>query len=347
VNAGAPVAAILVPTHDHAATLDLAVRSALDQTVAEIEVVVIGDGVGDDTRGVVSDLRREDPRVRFLDFPKGPNHGETHRGAAIEETRAEIVCYLCDDDLLLPEHVESMADLLADADLVNSQNGYLEVDGSWYPYISDLASPQCRDWLLRPDRNSVSLTGTAHTVAAYRRLPHGWRTTPPDRWPDHYMWQQFLAQPWVRAATAARVTAVQFPSHLDDRASLPPEERRAELIAWRERLATGEGRARFEASVQHAVMAEATAEHLKREGLGEALISAESRRENAELRLQSAESRRVTAESRLQNAESRLAVAEASLLAVGATRTWRLRGRLLALAPLRALARATGRGQAR
>ena len=160
-----------MPTHDHAATLDLAVRSALEQTVAEIEVVVIGDGVGDDTRAVVDGLRREDPRVRFLDFPKGPNHGEIHRGAAIEETSAEIVCYLCDDDLLLPEHVESMADLLADADLANSQNGCLGADGSWHPYLSDLASPQCRDWLLRPDRNSVSLTGTAHTVAAYRRLP--------------------------------------------------------------------------------------------------------------------------------------------------------------------------------
>jgi hypothetical protein len=347
VNAGAPVATILVPTHDHAATLDLAVRSALEQTVAEIEVVVIGDGVGDDTRAVIAGLRREDARVRFLDFPKGPNHGEIHRGAAIEETRAEIVCYLCDDDLLLPEHVESMADLLAAADLANSQNGYLGADGSWHPYLSDLASPQCREWLLRPDRNSVSLTGTAHTVAAYRRLPNGWRTTPPGRWPDHYMWQQFLAQSWVRAATAGRVTAVQFPSHVDDRASLPPERRRAELSAWCEQLATDEGRARFEASVQHAVMAQATAEHLLREGLGEALISTESRRENAELRLQSAEQLREAAESRHQDAESRLAVAEAGLLAIGATRTWRLRGRLLALAPLRALARATGRGQAR
>ena len=333
MNAGAPVAAILVPTHDHAATLDLAVRSALEQTVAEIEVVVIGDGVGDDTRAVVAGLREEDPRVRFLDFPKGPNHGEVHRGAAIEETGAEIVCYLCDDDLLLPEHVESMADLLAGADFAHSQNGCLDADGGWYPYLSDLASPQCREWLLRPDRNSVSLTGTAHTVAAYRRLPHGWRTTPPGRWPDHYMWQQFLAQPWVRAATAARVTAVQFPSHRDDREDLPPEGRRAELMAARDLLASKEGRDRFEAAVQHAVMAQATAEHLRREGLEEALLSAESRRESAE--------------SRRDTAESRLAVAEASLLAVGDTRTWKLRGRLLRLAPLRALARATGRGQAR
>jgi Glycosyl transferase family 2 len=318
----APVAAILVPTHDHAATLDLAVRSALEQSVAEIEVVVIGDGVGDDTRDVVAGLTREDSRVRFLDLPKGPNHGELHRGTAIEGTSAEIVCYLCDDDLLLPEHVESMAGLLADADLANSQNGCLELDGSWHPFLSDLASPRFREWTLRPDRNGVSLTGTAHTVAAYRRLPHGWRTTPPGRWPDHYMWQQFLAEPWVRAVTAARVTAVQFPSHREGREDLPPAERRAELETWRSALAGPEGRARLEQAAQRALMAEATREQLWRDELEEALGSAESRRIAA---------------------ESGLATAVTSLLEVGQTRTWRLRARLLRFSPLRALARATGR----
>ena len=218
-----PLAAILIPTHDHAATLDLAARSALEQTVAEIEVVVIGDGVGDDTREVADALAREDSRVRFLDLPKGPNHGEVHRGTAVEETGAEIVCYLCDDDLLLPDHVETMAGLLAGADLAQSQNGYLDAEGAWHPYLSDLSSPRCREWHLRPARNSVSLTGTAHTVAAYRRLPHGWRTTPAGVWPDHHMWQQFLSAEWVRAVTAPRITAVQFPSHVDGRAGWPPE----------------------------------------------------------------------------------------------------------------------------
>lgn len=326
MSAARTVAAILVPTHDHAATLDLAVHSALGQTVAEIEVVVIGDGVGEDTREVVAALSREDPRVRFLDFPKAPNYGEAHRGPAIEETGAEIVCYLCDDDLLLPEHVESMAELLADADLAQSQNGYLDTDGNWHPLLSDLESPRFREWLLRPDRNSVSLTGTAHTVAAYRRLPHGWRTTPPGRWPDHYMWQQFLVEPWVRAVTATRVTALQFPSHLDDRAERRPAERRAELEEWRASLAGGEGRARFEQAAARAVLAEAAAEHLLRDELGEA---------------------RESAESHQLSAEARLAVAEASLLAVGATRSWRLRGRLLRIPAVRALVRATARGQAR
>lgn len=317
-----PLAAIVVPTHDHAATLDLAVRSALEQSVAEIEVLVVGDGVGDDTRSVAQALAAEDPRVRFLDLPKGPGHGEVHRGTAIEATRAEIVCYLCDDDLLLPEHVESMAELLRDADLAHSQNGYLDAAGTWHPHPADLSSPAFHKWLLRPDRNAVSLTGTAHTRAAYMRLPHGWRTTPPDRWPDHYMWQQFISQPGFRGASAGRITALQFPSHVDGRESWEPARRRAELESWRAALATPEGRTRFERAAGVALDARAATETLSRDELRKALYESEL------ARAQSAEQARILGD-RVASIES--------------TRTWRLRNQLRKLRLLRALARATAR----
>jgi hypothetical protein len=345
VSAGRPVAAILIPTHDHAATLDLAVRSALEQTVTEIEVVVIGDGVGDDTREVVDGLVREDSRVRFLDLPKGPNHGELHRGTAVEGTEAEIVCYLCDDDLLLPEHVESMAGLLAGADLVNSQNGCLRRDGGWRPYFSDLSSARFREWTTRPQRGGVSLTGTAHTVAAYRRLPHGWRTAPEGREPDHYMWEQFLAEPWVRAVTATRVTAVQFPSHLEGRGALAPAERRAELEAWLASIGEPGGRQRFEEAVQRAVMAEATREQQQRDEFEVALSETQARLAGLDAARIEAEARLADTDSRRVEAESRLVAAESSLQEIGTTRTWRLRGQLLRFPPVRALARLAGRGR--
>jgi hypothetical protein len=55
----------------------------------------------------------------------------------------------------------------------------------------------------------------------------------------------------------------------------------------------------------------------------------------------------VKAETRLEIVEARAADVEARLREVESTRTWRLRGRLHRLAPLRALARATGRGRGR
>jgi hypothetical protein len=302
-----PLAAVLIPTHDHAATLDLAVHSALEQTVAEIEVLIVGDGVSDEVREAAAALLREDERVRFLDLPKGLNHGEVHRGTAIESTEAEVVCYLCDDDLLLPEHVESMRELLGEADLAHSQNGYFDPDGTWRHIFADLSAPACRGWVLQPGQNVVALTGTAHTAAAYRRLPYGWRTTPPGHWPDHYMWQQFLAQPWVRAATAPHVTALQFPSPLGGRVEWLPAQRRAELESWRANLARPEGRTLLEKAIGEAVRDQATAEWLRRD----------------ELEAQLEETKALRA----------AAVAEAADLAthlreIEATRTWRLRSRL-------------------
>jgi hypothetical protein len=72
------------------------------------------------------------------------------------------------------------------------------------------------------------------------------------------MAQQFLAQPWVRAATASRVTALQFPSHAEDRSEWAPEVRRAELERWRARLADPAERVRFDEAVRSAMVASAT-----------------------------------------------------------------------------------------
>ena len=108
-------ATILIPTHRHAALLPYAVRSALAQEGSEIEVFVVGDGVEDDTRQALGPFLA-DPDVRFFDFPKGERHGERLRHEALQESTSPIVCYLSDDDLLLPGHVAQMRELLQRAD---------------------------------------------------------------------------------------------------------------------------------------------------------------------------------------------------------------------------------------
>lgn len=108
-----PQATVVIPSFDHGPTLLYSVRSALAQTIEDIEVFVVGDGVPDTTREIMAELMREDDRVRFFDNPKALSRGELHRSSALEEARGEIVCYLADDDLWFPEHVEAMRNLLA------------------------------------------------------------------------------------------------------------------------------------------------------------------------------------------------------------------------------------------
>ncbi|MFN0062861.1 MAG: glycosyltransferase family A protein [Myxococcaceae bacterium] len=203
-------ASILIPTHDHAPLLRHTIASALKQTVTDIEVLVVGDGVGDDTREVVQGFR--DARVRFFEFPKSPRTGEAHRHQVLSEhARGEVIFYLADDDLLFPNHVEEMGRLLRDADFAHTLPFAFFDENEVYVWTVDLTNPWYRNGILSGE-NRVPLTGAGHTLAFYKRLPHGWRTTPQGTFTDLYMWQQILGMPQVRAVSGKRLTAIHYPS---------------------------------------------------------------------------------------------------------------------------------------
>ena len=203
------IATVLVPTTGaRAALLEHSVRSVLEQTVDDVEVLVVGDGAADATRDWAESA---DPRVRWYGFPKGERRGEHNRHLVLtEHARGDLVLYLCDRDLWFPDHVSTMRDLLADADFAHTLRFTIDVDDQpSAPLGLDLTHPEDRAraaWTT----NVLPLSLGGHTMAAYRRLPHGWRPAPPDRPSDRYMWTQFLDQPDVRVATSAWPTALSF-----------------------------------------------------------------------------------------------------------------------------------------
>lgn len=222
-------ATILIPTFRHAAPLPYAIRSALTQEDVSVEVFVVGDGVEDDTRAALEPFL-EDERVRFFDNQKGERNGERHRHAALQCASGQIVCYLSDDDLLLPGHVSDLCGLLEGAEFAHSAPFYVAADGTLAYSPIDLALPAFRGLLTRGRWNHISLTGAGHTLDAYRRLRYGWRPAPPDIWTDLYMWRQFLELPSVRARTGRHITMLHFPdSHRKD---VPVADRVAELETW-------------------------------------------------------------------------------------------------------------------
>ncbi|MGE0461194.1 MAG: glycosyltransferase family 2 protein [Vicinamibacterales bacterium] len=227
-------AMVVIPTHDHASTLGLSVASALEQTIPDLDIVVLGDGVGDDTRAVMADLCRADSRVRFVDRPKGEGRNEVLRHEVVSAATAPVVTYLGDDDLFLPTHVETILDLLADHDFAHPFPVFVGVGGELIARPTDLSDERCVRWHLHPRRNTISLTGAAHTMDLYRRLPAGWRPAPPDRWSDHFMWEQIFSLPGVRLATSPDATTIKPPA--DMRAGMSAAARRDELARWWARM---------------------------------------------------------------------------------------------------------------
>jgi hypothetical protein len=207
---GIPDATLLIPTHRHGAFLPVALRSALAQRSASVEIFVVGAGVDDATREAIRPFLG-DVRVRFFDLPKGERLGEHHRHQALLEAKGEIVCYLSDDDVLFPGHVVEMKRLLAKVDFAHSTPVIVHPNGVLEYRPADLARAEFLALIREGRNNFIGLTGAAHTRAAYDRLPHGWRPAPAGKPTDIYMWQQFADLPRFRGATATRLTAVSLP----------------------------------------------------------------------------------------------------------------------------------------
>jgi glycosyltransferase involved in cell wall biosynthesis len=250
-------ATILIPTFRHAVLLPYAVRSALAQEGVEIELFVVGDGVEDDTRAALEPFLT-DPRVRFFDRPKGERNGERLRHEALQESTASIVCYLSDDDLLLPGHVAQMQELLQTADFAHDLHVCVLLDGSLRYNVFNFGRPEFIE-LLAAGRGGGVLTGASHTRDAYDRLPFGWRPAPAGVPSDIHMFQQFLEIPGFRAVTSARLTSLVFPSPL--RLHMTDDERATELEHWYERIVDPEFPTELETLVDDAALR--AAERLK------------------------------------------------------------------------------------
>jgi len=227
-------ATVILPTFGDARFVKWSIESARRQTVKNLEIFVIGDGSGAETRDLIEREARNDPRIRFFDRPKGEGIGERYRHQAILESKGKIICYLGHDDLWFPEHVEAMRGLLKDADFGHSFHTLIDADGKIRGFCPLLPESSCRSRMAQHHWNFFGPTCVAHTREIYFDLPHGWRPAPEGVWSDLHMWRQYIAHPGCRFSSLPRTTTLSFTRFLRQEHS--EQRREAELAAWFPRL---------------------------------------------------------------------------------------------------------------
>jgi glycosyltransferase involved in cell wall biosynthesis len=98
---------IIIPCYNHAKFLARAIESALAQTHAGCEVIVVNDGSTDSSETVA---RAYEPRIRVV---TQANQGlSAARNTGIRESSAKLVFFLDSDDWLEPTAVQTMYDAL-------------------------------------------------------------------------------------------------------------------------------------------------------------------------------------------------------------------------------------------
>jgi glycosyltransferase involved in cell wall biosynthesis len=100
---GEPRVSVIIPTFQRAHLVPRAVRSALAQTLREIEVLVVVDGGDPATLRALEEIR--DPRLRTLVPPRRLGNADA-RNLGVERARGHWIAFLDDDDLWMPEKLE-------------------------------------------------------------------------------------------------------------------------------------------------------------------------------------------------------------------------------------------------
>jgi glycosyltransferase involved in cell wall biosynthesis len=95
---------VIVPAFNAADTVCDTVRSALNQTHRNLEIIIVDDGSTDQTQAVASSFVERDPRVRYVRKDNGGVASARNRGIA--EARGEFVAPLDADDLWYPTKLE-------------------------------------------------------------------------------------------------------------------------------------------------------------------------------------------------------------------------------------------------
>lgn len=108
-----PQLSIIIPTHNRPQLLPRAVRSALEQSFTDLEVVVVDDASTPAVRA--ADLA-DDPRVRVIRL-ESSRGGAGARNVGTEAARGRWVMYLDDDDRILPHLAAVSLDAIASSPL--------------------------------------------------------------------------------------------------------------------------------------------------------------------------------------------------------------------------------------
>jgi len=95
-----PTVSVIIPTYNRAHLLDRAIRSVLDQTYQDFELIVVDDGSSDPTAEVIATFA--DPRIYYLRHEK--NRGAAAaRNTGIEASQGDYVAFLDSDCEWLPK----------------------------------------------------------------------------------------------------------------------------------------------------------------------------------------------------------------------------------------------------
>ncbi len=158
-----PRASFVIPAYNAQAWIAETLESCLDQTIKQIEVVVVNDGSKDHTVEIVEGIAKRDPRVLLVDLKENVGRSEA-RNIGNEKATGDIICVCDADDKASRNRVK---DTLACFSLKNPDlvyGGFITIDT--FGNVGDRFVPEAFSRAVSIKHKTHFIT---HSTLAYRK----------------------------------------------------------------------------------------------------------------------------------------------------------------------------------
>lgn len=160
-----PRVSVILPAYNAARYIESAVRSVLDQTFTDFELIVIDDGSKDDTGVILEAIAAGDDRLKVV---RRENRGLVATlNEMIDRSSAGLIARMDADDLCLPDRLaKQVAFMDAHPDVVLLGGAYWLIDGDGRRLTTII--PPADDTTLQ-ESALVGKTPVCHPLAVYRK----------------------------------------------------------------------------------------------------------------------------------------------------------------------------------
>lgn len=122
-----PRFSVTIPAYNAETTLEATIASVREQSFADWELVICDDGSTDGTLALAERLAAADPHIRLVS-QENRGSGDAYN-TTVRNAQADLLVMLSADDLLLPDHLASMHEFIAE-----NPDAAIFTAGGWYEY---------------------------------------------------------------------------------------------------------------------------------------------------------------------------------------------------------------------
>ncbi len=126
MKSDSPLASIVIPVHNGERYLTESIDSCLNQTYANIEIIIVDDKSTDNTLNILREYERKDNRIKILPVEKQNGLGNVIN-IGIKESKGKYIVRMDADDIMYPTRIEKQVEYLESNEECVAVGGQIDI----------------------------------------------------------------------------------------------------------------------------------------------------------------------------------------------------------------------------